>query len=383
MSDGVKTVALELQPCCGQRSGIGIYTYELAKRLQSNENIHFCGNIFNFCGRNDNSVSLKGIGMPLNESRIFPYGIYRRIWNLLPISYEYFFPTQADLTIFFNYIVPPRVHGKVITTIYDMTYLRFPETMNSRNLRRLKEGMQRSMARSDRILTISSFSKQEIIDLLHVPDEKISVIPCAPSFSNDLVDFNILKQKFGLNKPYLLYVGTIEPRKNLVRLIQAYEQLKRKEDFPYQLVLAGGKGWQNQEIYQTANTSTFRDDIIFTGYISDAEKNCLYENAALFVFPSIYEGFGMPPLEAMHWGCPVVSSTAASLPEVVGDAAELVDPLSVGSITSGIQKVISNKSYADTLRSRGSRQVTRYTWDLSADLLYKSCLEALGATTLF
>ena len=377
MSEGVKTVALELQPCCGQRSGIGIYTYELAKRLHTDMNLRFCGTVFNFCGRNDNSASLQNIDMPVHTSHIFPYGVYRRIWNCLPLPYEFFFPTGADLTVFFNYIVPPRVHGKVVTTIYDMTYLRFPETMNTRNRRRLEEGMRRSVKRSDKIITISSFSKQELIALLRVPEDKISVIPCAPSFSMDLADFGEMAQRYGLCKPYLLYVGTIEPRKNLVRLIHAFELLKQKEDFPYQLVLAGGRGWQNEEIYHAAKESTFYDDIIFTGYTSDAEKNCLYKNAALFIFPSIYEGFGIPPLEAMHWGCPVVSSTAASLPEVVGDAAELVDPSSVESIADGIAKVLSDSSHSENLIDKGYVRSSQFTWDSSAVLFRKTLSEAL------
>ena len=133
MGSDVKTVALELQPCCGKRSGIGVYTYELAKRLQDDERLHFCGNMFNFCGRNDNSEMLRDIHMPINESRMFPYGVYRRIWNCLPVDYARLFPQKADLSIFFNYIVPPRITGKVMTAVYDMTFLRFPETMDARN----------------------------------------------------------------------------------------------------------------------------------------------------------------------------------------------------------------------------------------------------------
>ncbi len=378
MDKTVKTIALELQPCCGKRSGIGTYTYELAKRLKSDDEIQFCGNLFNFCGRNDNSEALQGIDMDITVRKLMPYGVYRRIWDLLPITYENLFPKEVALNLFFNFIVPPKIRGKIITTVYDMTYVRFPETMDARNLRRISAGMERSAKRSDRIITISEFSKREIIDLLGVPEEKVSVIYSAPSFSEETVDSEDTLGKYGITKPYILYVGTIEPRKNLVRLIHAFEMLKRNEKLPYRLVLAGGKGWQNEEIYRAAKESPFAKDIIFTGYISNSERNCLYQNAELFVFPSLYEGFGMPPLEAMHWGCPVVTSDAASMPEICGDAATLVNPLDEENIVKAIMKVLSDKEYAESLRKKGCEQEKKFTWETSAQQLISVCKEVLG-----
>ncbi len=364
------TVALELQPCCGVRSGIGTYTYELAKRMKDGGDLMFCGNLFNFLSRNDNNAALAGITMPIRESRLFPYGVYRRIWDIVPIRYDSLFPGSADLSIFFNYIVPPRVDGKVMTTIHDMTYLRYPETMDRKNLRRLKDGMARSIDRSDMVLTVSQFSKQEISELLGYPEERISVVPCAPS--------NLAVE--GKNTPpvdvsYLLYVGTIEPRKNLVRLIRAFDCLKKEQGIPHKLVLAGGKGWNNEEIYAAAEGVP---DVIFTGYVSEAEKNALYRGAAAFVFPSLYEGFGIPPLEAMNLGCPVVCANAASLPEVVGEAAELADPLDEMSIAEGIWRVISDEAHAAELVRRGYEQAKRYTWAASAEKLTDVCRAVLG-----
>lgn len=378
MDKTVKTIALELQPCCGKRSGIGTYTYELAKRLKSDDEIQFCGNLFNFCGRNDNSEALQGIDMDITVRKLMPYGVYRRIWDLLPITYENLFPKKVALNLFFNFIVPPKMRGKIITTVYDMTYVRFPETMDARNLRRISAGMERSAKRSDRIITISEFSKREIIDLLGVPEEKVSVIYSAPSFSEETADSEVTLGKYGITKPYILYVGTIEPRKNLVRLIHAFEMLKRNEKLPYRLVLAGGKGWQNEEIYRAAKESPFAEDIIFTGYISNSERNCLYQNAELFVFPSLYEGFGMPPLEAMHWGCPVVTSDAASMPEICGDATALVNPLDEEDIVKGIMAVLSDKEYAESLRKKGYEREKKFTWETSAQQLISVCKEVLG-----
>lgn len=367
-------VALELQPCCGKRSGIGTYAYELARRLRDGDGLEFCGNLFNFAGRNDNSESLSGIAIPIRESRIFPYGIYRRIWDWFPFPYQSLFPGEASLSVFFNYIVPPKLGGKVITTVHDMTWLRFPETMDKRNYKRLQDGLLRSIARSDRILTLSRFSKEEIVSLLDVPDEKISIVPCAPSLSKAVEDFPLCAERFHITKPYLLYVGTIEPRKNLIRLLKAYSLLKLERGMTHQMVLAGGRGWESDDIYRMAENM---DGVVLTGYLTAAEKNALYQNADVFVFPSLYEGFGIPPLEAMAFGCPVVCSNAASLPEVVGEAARLVNPLDERDIAQGMGDVLSDGAYASRLISEGYRQSEKYTWDASAEKLTGICAEVL------
>ncbi len=373
----MKTAALDLQPCCGKRSGIGVYTYELAKRLYDDDQLRFAGNLFNFCGRNDNSESLQGITMPVFESRMFPYGVYRRIWHWLPLNYESFFDSDADLSIFFNYIVPPHVGGKVISVVHDMTYIRFPETMDARNRRRLSAGLEYSIKRSDRVLTVSNFSKSEIHSLLHVPEEKMAVVPCAPSFTDDKESFEVLQQRYGIQKPYLLYIGTIEPRKNLPRLLQAFAIAKQKGNLPHGLVLAGAKGWNCADFDRALAACSERGSVYLTGYITNAEKNCLYQNADVFVFPSLYEGFGIPPLEAMHFDCPVICSSAASLPEVVGDAAEPVDPMCTESIADGILRVLSDQSHKNTLIRKGRAQAQKYTWENSAKLLREVCREVL------
>lgn len=375
--DGEKVVALELQPCFGNRSGIGSYTYELATRMRDDERLTFCGNLFNFMDRNDNSEVLDELQIPVNTCKLFPYGIYRRVWKACPVPYEQLFPKRADLSIFFNFIVPPHVKGKVITTIYDMTYLRFPETMNRKNLRRIKQGIDYSAQRSDHIITISEFSKKEIVTLLKVPEEKVSVVYCAPAQAEEPEDFRKVAEKFAIHAPYLLYVGTIEPRKNLVRLLRAFEQLKVQHGIPHKLVLAGGSGWNNEDIYETAKDLSCMKDILFTGFVTGREKNALYQQADAFVFPSLYEGFGIPPLEAMHFGCPVVCARAASLPEVVGDAAVLVDPLDEQSIADGVWQVIGDCSFKSELIRKGYEQEKKFTWDAAAEKLKKICHHVL------
>lgn len=373
----VTTVALELQSALGKRSGIGNYTYELAKRLQDEADLHFCGNVFNFLGRNDNSASLLGIDISICECKYFPYGVYRRLWHWLPVRYDRLFGA-ADLSIFFNYIVPPRISGRVMTTIHDLTWLRCPETMDSKNLRRIKKDIDYSIERADKILTVSEFSKQEMMSLLKLPAEQIAVVPCAAGEMPESADFAEIANKYNLAKPYLLYVGNIEPRKNLPRLLQAFDLLKTEQNLPHKLVIAGGSGWGNGEFQQTLQKMKWSDDVVQVGYVEAALKRALYENAAAFVFPSLYEGFGIPPLEAMSCCCPVVCAKAASLPEVVGEAAELVEPLSVPSIAEGIWQVVSNEDRAAELKAKGYEQVKKFSWKKSANKLKSVCREVLG-----
>ena len=370
------TVALELQPCLGNRSGVGTYAYEMAKRLKSGGGIEFVGNVFNFSGREKDTGGLDGIAIPVRENRLMSYGVYRRIWKGLPVGYDSFFP-RADLNIFFDYVIPPRGVKRAITTVHDMGFTRCPETVAPRNLKRLREGVARSLEESVRIITVSEFSKREIVELTGTPEDKIEVIYNAPSVtvrretvSRDTTESN--------REPYILFVGTIEPRKNLVRLIRAFETLKKEQKIPHKLVLAGGRGWRNEDIFRALDTSPYRNDIVFKGYVGPEDKDELYRHASVFAFPSIYEGFGVPPLEAMAHGCPVVASNTASLPEVTGDAAEQVDPMDELSVAEGIWKVLSDRAYAEELVQRGYKQIEKFSWTASAERLRAVCASALG-----
>lgn len=367
MSEPIK-VALELQPCCGNRTGIGLYTYEIAKRLHSDQFTNFQGNLFNFRNRNQNEDSLTGISMNLSVNQSMPYGVYRRIWNTVPLSYNKLFH-PADISHFFNFIVPPRVSGRVVTTIHDMSYLRYPETLHTKNLRRISTGMKDTLRISDKVVTISQFSKKEIVELLGIPEEHIVIIPPAPSLSSQEADFQTVCEKFSIHSPYILYTGTIEPRKNLSLLIKAYERLRKEEGISHKLILVGGKGWKCEGIYREIENSSVKEDIVLTGYVSAEEKNTFYKNASVFVFPSLYEGFGMPLVEAMVHGTPVVASNVASLPEVLGDAGLLVDPFDEISLAEAIYSIISSPALSEELQQKGYEQGKKFTWEQSAEQL--------------
>lgn len=370
-------IALDLQPCWGQLTGIGYQTYELARRLVPSESLQFQGNIFNFIGRHDNRALYDAIPFPVMENKLMPYGVYRRLWQVIPVGYETFFG-EADVFHFFNFIVPPRIRGKVITTVHDMTHIRFPETVDKRNLRRVRRGLDYSIARSGIVMTNSEFSKGEIMALCGVPEEKMRVVYPAPSVSGETCDREELFGRLGIRGPYILYVGTIEPRKNLPRLLHAYQKLRDRRETAHQLVLCGGRGWNNEGFYAALEKLPNRDDVLMTGYVSEAEKNTLLANADVFVFPSLYEGFGVPPLEAMYWNVPVVCSSAASLPEVAGSAACYVDPLSVESIAEGLEQVLTDRDYARRLAEAGKIRCGQFGWDASAKKLEQIYTELAG-----
>ena len=360
-------IALELQTCSSQMSGIGHYTFQLAKRICQMENAEVRGRYFNFCMRNP-KLSQIGFAGQVDYNTLLPYGAYCRFWDIVPVPYRAMFPS-ADISHFFNFIIPPGVSGKVIDTIYDLTYLRYPETMISSNLSRLKNGIQRSLDRSNVIITDSEFIKGEIVHVLGVNASRIEVIyPAATEEETEQLSDSYLAEHWGICKPYILYLGTIEPRKNLNRLIQAYEKACRELLEPPILVLAGGTGWKSEDTRRLA-AETLPGQIVMTGYISGSEKRLLYQNASLFVFPSIYEGFGIPVLEAMKYGIPVVCSNTSSLPEVAGDGACFVDPLDVNGIAGGMLELLTDSDRAAALARAGKISAERFSWDKSAEKL--------------
>lgn len=360
-------IALELQLCSSQMSGIGHYTFQLAKRIYRMEDAEVRGNYFNFCMRNA-KLSEIGLTGQVDYNALLPYGAYRRFWDIVPVPYRVMFP-PADISHFFNYIVPPGVSGKVLDTVFDLTYLRYPETMNASNLRRLKYGMQRSLDRSDMIITDSAFVKGEIVRELGFDENRIEVIyPAATEEEAIQLPESYLAEHWGIRKPYILYLGTIEPRKNLNRLIQAFETACRELPEPPMLVLAGGTGWKAEDTRRLA-AETLPGQIVLTGYISGSEKQLLYQHASLFVFPSLYEGFGIPVLEAMRYGVPVVCANTSSLPEVAGDCARFVDPLDVNDIAGGMLELLTDSDRMAALARAGRISAERFSWDLSADKL--------------
>ena len=370
-------IAYNLQPIAVRGlTGIGNYTAEVASRLiGESDELH----AFDFMGRNgvkdilEENLHMNLSGNDLHVVRSLPLSVYIRMGKFGKIMpYHSLTHSKADMTVFFNYLTPGGLKGKNMITIYDLVSERFPETMDARNRRLLRGHLQDSANRAATVLTISEFSKREIMDVLHVPEENIFVGCCGvdTDFYTPGKGFQTdINAKHNLER-YILYVGTLEPRKNIKCLIESFTMIASK--FPdVKLVLAGGLGWQPEETLEAIECSYVKDRIIRTGYISNEEKRDLLRNAEFFVFPSIYEGFGMPVTEAMACGTDCIVSRSSSLVEIGEGYVTLIDPqdtdLWAQAMEGKLQEVVSDDRKA-ALRAHA----TRYTWEAAAEAAKKA-----------
>jgi len=378
-------IAFDALPLVSERiTGIGWceagQTTAIAELYPENEYIY---NFFSQKSDTQKSERIKqflNTGIRTNTAYFSGY-LYRLISNFIPLPYYKFFG-DCDITHFFNYIVPPGVKGKTVVTVHDMVYKAFPETVRARTKYMLDTGLKKSMKRADLIVTDSEFSKSEIVKYFPEYLDKIRVVPCGvdlnkfhPCSDNDRIER--VKRNLEIDGDYFLYLGTIEPRKNLKRLIDAYAEFYRSNKNPPKLVLAGAKGWLYDDIFQKVINLKLEGQVIFTKYVPSGDINALMCGAVAFVFPSIYEGFGMPPLEAMACGVPVLVSGEASLPEVTGNSAVIVNAYSTGSIAEGLEKIYHDKNLRERLKSEGLKRSENFTWHKSAEILYKVYRELL------
>jgi glycosyltransferase involved in cell wall biosynthesis len=266
-----------------------------------------------------------------------------------------------------NYAVYPCRHSLRVMTIYDLSFLRYPEYVTA-VVRTYGQRVRQCLGWTDLVVTISESSKRDIVELLGVPPERVWVTPLASRYSPDTQGGSgeIRAVDLGDYRPYILFVSTLEPRKNVVRLIQAFDQLKTDRQIDHQLVLVGQKGWQYQPIFEAIAASPWRHHIRHLDYLSDGEVAYCYAQADVLAYPSLYEGFGLPVLEAMTLGCPVVTAATSSLPEVAGDAALLVDPLSVEELAAAIARVVGDRTLRQSLIDRGHRQAAEFSWTRTA-----------------
>ncbi|MDD2730664.1 MAG: glycosyltransferase family 1 protein [Candidatus Portnoybacteria bacterium] len=281
----------------------------------------------------------------------------------------------ADVFFCPHFLLSP-VSGRVkkIVTFHDLSFEYFPEFFPWH--KRFWHKTQNPSARAgeaDKIIAVSRSTKNDLIEFYGVPEEKIKVIYSGVGEEFKKADLSLEKKKFIRNKyclpeEFILYFGTLEPRKNLIGLIKAYEIFRRRiiGKNPPSLVIAGQPGWLYGDILTTAKKSPFTKDIIFTGFIEPADKACLYNLASFFVYPSFFEGFGFPPLEAMACGVPVVCSHTSSFPETAGEAAILVDPYNFGEIAWAMAEVWQDKNLRDYLVEQGYRQAKKFSWDKCA-----------------
>ena len=274
---------------------------------------------------------------------------------------------RVDLFHAPHYVVSPLTRCPYVVTIHDCIHLRFPEYLPNRMAYTYALAMMRMAARrARRVLTVSEASKQDILHYLQVPAEKVEVIynalderlAVAPSAE----DIDRVRQRFLLTSPFVLYAGNIKPHKNIDRLIEAFSLLRKAGREDLKLVIIGDEISKYPRLRRLVHRLQLDRQVRFLGFVPDATLAALYGLASVFVFPSLYEGFGLPPLEAMAFGTPVVTSNVSSLPEVVGDAALLIDPLSPVEISSAIGRVLDDDALRAELVRRGHERVKTFSW---------------------
>jgi len=317
-------------------------------------------------------------GAPNFSSRRIP--IPERALNILWHRLSLPFPVDlvtgpVDLFHSPDFVLPPVWRASTVLTVHDLAFLLRPECADARLRDYLEKTVPWSVARADFVLADSVNTQDDLICLLGVPPAKIEVVPGGvdPSFApvRDPRILESVRQRISSGAPFILSVGMIEPRKNLVRLIEAFEKAKTRGHLPHKLVLAGKRGWLSDGIYRRAASSPLAEDILFPGYVPDPELPALYSAADLFVFPSLYEGFGLPPLEAMACGTPVVTSTSASLPEVVGEAALVVDPEDSEELAEALTRPLEDWELRARMVASGLQQSRQFTWEASARKMLK------------
>lgn len=257
---------------------------------------------------------------------------------------------------------PARVRH--LLTINDLTWRFYPETMT--RVGRLADRwlMPPSVRRADRIVAISASTARDLVAEIPAAGNKVSVVRLAGSGSTD-IDNSILA-RHGINFPFVLAVGTLEPRKNLPRLLEAFSRLRGDSRQQFGLVLAGGKGWGNDDIGMLSRQYGRSFQVRLLGHVTDPELAALYGAATVFAMPSLYEGFGLPLLEAMTHGVAVLTSSVSAMPEVAGNAAVLVDPLNIDAIRDGLQRLIDEPSLRHDLGTKGRRRAAEFSWDRAA-----------------
>lgn len=296
----------------------------------------------------------------------------------LPISFPIVSAYHKIDIFHFQYFGPPFLPTKYVVTLHDILHERYPE-FYPRCLRAMMSMTYPfSAKKAAKILTVSEYSKKDIVRIYNVPDEQVIVAYDAvsekfhPSYDDSFV--NKIKEKYNIFSRYILFVGRLEPRKNISSLITAYHYMKTTYNIPQKLVIAGMKDFKFQELFDQAIRLKMDKDVVFTGRVDQDDLPFIYNGADLFVYPSFAEGFGLPPLEAMACGVPVITSNTTSLPEVIGDAGIMFNPWDIKEICNAMQMVLFDTVLQRKLIARGLKQAKKFSWQKSAEKVLK-CYE--------
>jgi glycosyltransferase involved in cell wall biosynthesis len=363
-------IGIDVGTLLKERSGIGQYVFHLVDNLVKLPSEHEY--LLFYASRHrlqsvpvaHGSVAVKHIPCP---SRLLHLASGLGRWQL-PGFDRLLGP--LDVCHWPNYMLVPGSAGRQIITICDLTVLLFPDYHPWSRVQAFTKGIARSVAQADAVIVISEHTKRDVQKYLGVPEEKIRVVYCSASshfreLSPEEKQPTLAKYHLPV-KGYILYVGNVEPRKNLVRLLEAYSALRTKDMCAVPLVIAGGEGWKNTDMYRKVEELSLDRHIRLLGYVPDESLPALMSGARLFVYPSLYEGFGLPPLEAMACGTPVVTSNVSSIPEVVGDAALMVDPYDVDELAETMRKVLQDERLREEMRRKGLVRAKLFSWEETA-----------------
>lgn len=352
------------------KTGIGRYSYNLFNQLlnYSDEKYYLVGDINEKKFSKANRID---IDLPNSNN-----DLANKILSLMGYVYE------LDVLHSPYFPIPKRRTFKGILTIHDLIPLRKPEWFANRNVYNFFNIQIRdSVKYVDHIIADSQATKNDIIDLFAVDENKISVVYLGidQSFIDILPnqeDKSILK-KYNIDLNYILSVCTVEPRKNIYRTLKAYEIFRKRYKEKIKLVLVGKLGWKYESLLQAIKESKFSDDIIITGYVLDEDLPILYRNAEVFMYPSLYEGFGLPVLESMTCETPVITSNISSLSEVGGDSVMYCDPYDIESIVCAIEEVLTKPSLQKELREKGKNRSQLFSWKKAAEQTRQIYLDSL------
>lgn len=354
------------------KSGVGYFTHGFVQALADAypDEVELTGHYFNFLGKKQPTGLPREANITYRSTRFFPtkiLNLMRRAGLQLPL--EAFIHQKSDVVLFPNFVSLPTLrHPCKIVAVHDLSFIDSPEYVSDRNGSFLKKWVPYSVQHADMVITISDFTRSRLMEEYKVPEEKIHVVAIPPVAPAEIVDDAILA-RHGIDGGYLLFVGNIEPRKNILGLLKAYEKLDPKLSRQYSLVLVGGKGWNDDETLQYLGALVAKGlRIIQTGYVTDAERAALYKKATICIQPSHYEGFGMPILEAMSYGKPVICSNLAVFHEVAGNAALFFDKDSTDEFAASITTVLKDPAKRKAMSSASMQRIASYkTWRMVAD----------------
>lgn len=358
-------VAIDVRTVLSNRSGVGNYVLHLIQNLKQVDP----KTIYYFLALKKNLSFLGPLAGEQNPLlTVFSHESHPLgdIWEhfMLPLRLK-----EKGIDVFHGpaSLIPFRKdHYRVVVTIHDLVAFLFPETIPIKYGAYMRFLLRQAVKRADKIISVSYHTRQDLIKILKVPSEKIVVIHEAPSPIFRPLDQNEvqtrLKTRYGINKKYIYHLGNIEPRKNLIILLEALTRVCREFGSEYQLVVSGQKGWLIRSLSQFLKNYPLREQVLFTGYVPMEDLPVLMNGAELFVFPSLYEGFGLPVLEAMSCGTPIISSNRSSIPEIVGSAGLLIDPTNTQELAENIIYLLRNEADRRRLSLLGLEQSARFSW---------------------